>query len=137
MLAEVEAGLQKRWSPEQSSAKLKVDYPDDLEMRISHETIYPSLFVQSRGELRRELAACLRTARKTRKPQGRVQTRAQIIVDGTPALFITAGEHDGLWAGVRRHGQLTLTIVAGGASPEAVELEPLADPRAQLLGPEQ
>ena len=47
-------------------------------MRISHETIYLSLFVQSRGELRRELAACLRTARKTRRPQGRVQTRGQI-----------------------------------------------------------
>ncbi len=57
--------------------------------------------------------------------------------DAAAALFITAGEHDGLWAGVRRHGELTLTIVADGASPEAVELEPLADPRAQLLGPEQ
>lgn len=78
LLAEVEAGLLKRWSPQQISAKLKVDHPDDLEMRISHETIYLSLFVQSRGELRRELTACLRTGRKTRKPHGRTETRGRI-----------------------------------------------------------
>ena len=78
LLAEVEAGLLKCWSPQQISAKLVVDYPDELEMRISHETIYLSLFVQSRGELRRELTAQLRTGRKTRKQQGRAQTRGQI-----------------------------------------------------------
>jgi transposase, IS30 family len=77
-LAAVEAGLLKRWSPQQISAKLRVDHPDDQEMRISHETIYLSLFVQSRGELRKQLTAELRTARKTRKPQGRVQNRGRI-----------------------------------------------------------
>ena len=49
LVAEIEAGLKKCWSPQQISATLKVDYPDDLEMRISPETIYLSLFVQSRG----------------------------------------------------------------------------------------
>jgi IS30 family transposase len=78
LLAEVEAGLGRRWSPEQISAKLRVDYPDDREMRISPETIYLSLFVQSRGELRKQLTAELRTARKARKPQGQGQNRGRI-----------------------------------------------------------
>ena len=68
----------KRWSPQQISAKLRADYPDDLQMRISHETIYLSLFVQSRGELRKQLTAELRTGRKTRKSQGRVESRGRI-----------------------------------------------------------
>jgi IS30 family transposase len=78
LLAEVEAGLGRRWSPQQISAKLVVDHPDDREMRISHETIYLSLFVQSRGELRRQLTGQLRTGRRARKPQGRVGTRGAI-----------------------------------------------------------
>jgi IS30 family transposase len=78
LLAAVEAGLLKRWSPAQISAKLRVDHPDDQEMRISHETIYLSLFIQSRGELRKQLTAELRTGRKTRKPHGRVENRGRI-----------------------------------------------------------
>jgi transposase, IS30 family len=78
LLAEVEAGLGRRWSPRQISAKLVVDHPDDREMRISHETIYLSLFVQSRGELRKQLTAQLRTGRRTRKQQGRVENRGRI-----------------------------------------------------------
>jgi IS30 family transposase len=78
LLAAVEAGLQKRWSPQQISAKLKLDHPDDREMRISHETIYLSLFVQARGELRRELTRCLRTGRRRRQPQGQVSHRGKI-----------------------------------------------------------
>jgi IS30 family transposase len=78
LLAVVEAGLRKRWSPEQISAKLELDYPDDREMRISHETIYLSLFVQSRGELRQQLTGELRTGRRARKPQGQPQQRGRI-----------------------------------------------------------
>jgi IS30 family transposase len=78
LLAAVEAGLRDQWSPQQISAKLRVDYPDDVEMRISHETIYLSLFVQSRGELRRDLTAQLRTGRTTRKSQGRVENRGRV-----------------------------------------------------------
>jgi IS30 family transposase len=70
-LAAVERGLLEGWSPQQISARLKREFPDDEEMRISHETIYLSLFVQSRGELRRQLTACLRTARTKRRAQGR------------------------------------------------------------------
>ena len=78
LLAAVEAGLEGFWSPQQISARLKREYPDDGEMRISHETIYRSLFVQSRGELRRQLTAQLRTGRATRRPRGRVETRGRI-----------------------------------------------------------
>jgi len=68
--AEVEAGLLKRWSPEQISARLRAEHPDDPEMRISHETIYQSLYIQSRGELRRQLSENLRSKRTKRRPRG-------------------------------------------------------------------
>jgi transposase, IS30 family len=66
----VEAKLELRWSPQQIAAWLKTAYPDDPEMRVSHETIYLSLFVQARGALRKELFRCLRTGRARRRPQG-------------------------------------------------------------------
>ena len=65
----VTARLEEHWSPEQVSAVLRRQFPDDLEMRVSHETIYQSLYVQGRGALRGELAACLRTGRALRKPR--------------------------------------------------------------------
>jgi IS30 family transposase len=68
---EVARGLRARWSPQQIAARLAKDYPDDLEMRVSHETIYRTLFVQARGALRKELTSCLRTGRAQRRPQMR------------------------------------------------------------------
>jgi len=59
------------WSPEQIAGRLRVDFPDDESMRISHEAIYQSLYVQGRGALRRELTACLRTGRALRVPRNR------------------------------------------------------------------
>jgi IS30 family transposase len=55
--------------PEQISNRLPLDFPDDESMRISHEAIYQALYVQGRGALRRELAACLRTGRALRVPR--------------------------------------------------------------------
>ena len=78
LLAAVEEGLEGLWSPEQISARLTQDHPDDEEMRISHETIYRSLYVQSRGELRWQLSKKLRTGRRTRRARGRVETRGRI-----------------------------------------------------------
>jgi transposase, IS30 family len=78
LLGEVERRLLDGCSPEQISARLRLEFPDDPSMRVSHETIYQSLYVQARGELRRELAACLRTGRARRKPQGRVDRRGRI-----------------------------------------------------------
>ena len=70
---EVERRLQKRWSPQQITASLIQDYPDDPGMRVSHETIYRSLFVQARGGLRKELTASLRSGRTRRRPLKRIQ----------------------------------------------------------------
>jgi transposase, IS30 family len=61
----------KSWSPEQIAGRLWVDFPDDESMRVSHEAIYQSLYVQGRGALRRELTACLRTGRALRVPRAR------------------------------------------------------------------
>lgn len=69
--------LQANWSPQQISQRLPELYPDQDGMRVSHETIYRSLFVQARGELRRELTKHLRTERTSRKPQGRKETRGK------------------------------------------------------------
>ena len=61
---------QEQWSPEQIAGWLKATYPDDPEMQVSHETIYRTLFIQSRGALRKELTAHLRTGRVIRRPAG-------------------------------------------------------------------
>jgi IS30 family transposase len=79
-LAQVVSGLlEADWSPQQISAMLPRMFPDDDGMRVSHETIYRSLYVQTRGQLRRELTAHLRTGRRSRKPQGRVETRGRLV----------------------------------------------------------
>jgi IS30 family transposase len=79
LLAAVQDGLARRWSPQQIAARLRHDHLDEEAMRISHETIYRSLYVQSRGELRRQLSAQLRTGRATRRTRGRVETRGRIV----------------------------------------------------------
>jgi IS30 family transposase len=73
--------LKKKYSPEQIAGMLPKIYPDRPEMRVSHETIYKWIYVQGRGELRRELHRCLRTGRARRKPRKRTsatQTRGRI-----------------------------------------------------------
>ena len=66
----VTAQLQRRWSPQQIAGWLKTTYPDNHQMQVSHESIYRTLFVQSRGALRKELTAYLRTGRVIRRPAG-------------------------------------------------------------------
>jgi IS30 family transposase len=89
--AVVEAKLALRWSPQQIAGWLPLAYPQDPVMRVSHETIYLSLFVQSRGALRRELQRCLRTGRVMRfprgkrLPQGRGQLRDILPISQRPA----------------------------------------------------
>ena len=75
---EVARRLQQLWSPDEISKRLPLDFPHDPEMRVSHETIYQSLFVQGRGELRRELARCLRSGRTCRKQRGTIDGRGRI-----------------------------------------------------------
>jgi transposase, IS30 family len=70
--------LKQLWSPEQISGRLLAEFPDDLEMRVSYETIYKSLYIQGRGELKRELTRCLRTGRTKRLAQGRTENLRKI-----------------------------------------------------------
>jgi IS30 family transposase len=75
------------WSPEQISRRLKMDFPEDESMRISHEAIYQALYVQGRGALKRELVTCLRTGRALRVPRARSQQKAWGHV--TPEVMIS------------------------------------------------
>lgn len=99
----VERGLILRWSPQQIAARLVVDYPDDPQMRVSHETIYQSLFVQTRGALRRELARCLRTGRAHRQPRRPTPSRQghmpdMVLIKDRPA-DVTDRAVPGHWEG--------------------------------------
>jgi IS30 family transposase len=79
------------WSPQQISERLKLEFADDASMRISHEAIHQSLYVQSRGALKRELVACLRTGRALRVPRARARQRpgghvtAEVMISQRPA----------------------------------------------------
>lgn len=75
------------WSPEQIAQRLPRDFPDDKMMRISHEAIYQALYVQSRGALRRELTACLRTGRTLRVPHARSRRSGKSFV--LPEIMIS------------------------------------------------
>jgi IS30 family transposase len=75
----VEADLAKKYSPEQIAGRLKVEFPDQPEMQVSTETIYQSLYVQSRGALKRDLTRCLRTGRAVRRPSRKVGQRKNRI----------------------------------------------------------
>jgi IS30 family transposase len=77
--AKVEKDLERKYSPEQITGRLRVQFPDDPEMHVSPETIYQSLYVQSRGALRRDLAVCLRTGRALRRPSRKVGQRKNRI----------------------------------------------------------
>jgi IS30 family transposase len=70
--------LEQLWSPSQICTRLRAEFGNRPEMWVSHETIYKSIYIQGRGELRRELARCLRTGRAQRRPQGRVERRGRI-----------------------------------------------------------
>jgi IS30 family transposase len=74
----VELLVTKKWSPEQIAMSLRCEHPDESQWWVSHEAIYRAIFVQPRGEFRRELARCLRTGRAQRRPQGRVTKASRI-----------------------------------------------------------
>ncbi len=77
--AEVQALLRTtKWSPEQIAERLRRDHPDEPEWWVSHESIYQAIFVQAKGTLRKELAACLRSGRTQRRPHTRAGKRPRI-----------------------------------------------------------
>jgi len=137
--AAVQGMLDKRYSPEQASGRLKVDYPDDPGMRVSHETIYQSIYVYPRGELKRELQASLR--RRDPRHRARRRTGGAKITDAVPigerppevAGRLVPGHHEGdLVLGSmasnsavgtiveRTTGYLTLLHLPGGRGADSV-----------------
>ena len=100
LLTVVRERLELQWSPEQISAWLKAEFPGDPQMQISHETIYLSLYVQSRGTLRKELTKHLRTQRslrqaKKRVPSGRGHIPDRIMISERAADRAVPGHWEG------------------------------------------
>jgi IS30 family transposase len=92
------------WSPEQVARRLRVDFPDDESMRISHEAIYQSLFIEGRGALKRELVTCPRTGRALREPRARSRNKPRGHVSADVVLSARPAEADdravpGHWEG--------------------------------------
>jgi IS30 family transposase len=104
----------KAWSPEQIARRLPIDFPDDETMRISHEAIYQALYVQGRGALRRELAACLRTGRALRVPRARAGKRSKSFV--SPEIMISERPAEVADRAVPGHWEGDLIVGAGSSA---------------------
>ena len=112
LCAKVTSWLEELWSPEEISNRLRIEHPDNEVMRVSHETIYQSLYIQRRGELRLELSRCLRSGKTQRQPQGSTKHSGPIanmvMISNRPA------EADD--RAVLRHWEGDLIIGKGGKS---------------------
>jgi IS30 family transposase len=104
----------KAWSPEQIAQRLLHDFPDDKTMRISHEAIYQALYVQSRGALRRELTACLRTGRALRVPQARSRRSGKSFV--APEIMISQRPAEAADRAVPGHWEGDLILGLGSSA---------------------
>jgi transposase, IS30 family len=113
--AAVQGMLDRRYSPQQASGRLKVHFPDDPAMRASHETIYQSLYVYPRGELKRELKASLRSGRAARRPRGRgPESRGKII--GAVPIGQRPPEAEGRLVPGHHEGDLVMGTVASNSA---------------------
>jgi len=136
----VAAKLREDWSPEQIAGWLKIEFPQDETMRVSHETIYLTLFIQARGALKRELVAHLRRSRSVRRPRtaSRANRGQGQIVDGVSIRERPAEAADraipGHWEGdllagaanshiatlVERHSRFLMLIAVDGKDTHSV-----------------
>jgi IS30 family transposase/transposase-like protein len=126
----VEARLRKKWSPQQISHRLIKDFPGDLEMRVSTETIYQAIYVHARGELKRELARQLRRGRAARKPRRDPNARTPRFVEPMTPIATRPAEVDaravpGHWEG---------DLIVGAASASAIATLVERSSRFVLLG---
>lgn len=126
--AKVEADLRKKYSPEQISGRLRRQFPDELEMQVSPETIYQSLYVQSRGALKRDLTACLRTGRAVRRPCRKAGQRKNRVPD-----MINISERP------KKSGTATLPSRCPGSRSSTAAMKPNAASvtRQELKSPSQ
>jgi IS30 family transposase len=102
------------WSPEQIARRLRLDFPDDEAMRISHEAIYQALYVQGRGALRRELTACLRTGRALRVPRARTRGRGKTFI--APEIMISQRPAEAAHRAVPGHWEGDLILGLGSSA---------------------
>ena len=134
----VSADLERLWSPQEISQRLAAEFPTDAEMQVSHETIYKTLYIQGRGELRRELARCLRTGRAQRRREGRSDRRGQIpamvMISERPAE-VEDRAIPGHWEGDLVVGKGAKSAVATlvERSTRYVVLARIADQRAETV----
>jgi IS30 family transposase len=143
--ARVEGLLTERWSPQQIAARLRLEFPDDPGMQVSHETIYQSLFVQARGALRKDLTRCLRTGRTRRRGQGRADRRGgiagMVMISERPAevedravpghwegdLILGASNHSAIVTLVERQTRYVLLAQTGTDKTSPAVCEAIAD----------
>jgi IS30 family transposase len=144
----VEAALERRWSPEQIAGWLRCSFPDRPELWVSHETIYQSLYVQTRGALRRELTTHLRRPRTKRRPRRQSTYNGQGQLRGTLNISERPPEADdravpGHWEGdllfgkgmtavatlVERHSRYLMLV----ALPEGHRADVVADALAERI----
>jgi transposase, IS30 family len=115
---QVQGMLERHCSPAQASGRLKVTYPGDPAMQVSHETIYQSLYLYPRGGLKRELAASLRRGRTARRPQGRTAGRGKIV--GAVPIGQRPPEAEGRLVPGHHEGDLVMGSVSSNSAVATV-----------------
>ena len=121
LAAEVNRGLAQRWSPEEISGRLKIDFPDRPEMHVSHETIYQTMFLQAKGKLKTELTLNLRRGRVQRRPMSRASESTVGKIPGMAMISERPAEADD--RAVPGHWEGDLIIGANNASSVATIVE--------------